>query len=257
MFTKLHPAAQDGFSQSAELYQKSRPSYPQALTSWLSHDLQLDQNSHVIDLGAGTGKFIPYLQHVTQNIHAIEPISEMLDQLRLLYPKVACIQSDSKHLPLAAQSIDAVLCAQSFHWFSDQDSIREIHQVLKPCGHLGLIWNQRDTSFEWIKAIANFLIPLEGDTPRFHHGTWQTNLEDSDLFHLKSKQSFKFEHTGTVEQVVVQRILSTSFIAASSAEHKEYVRQEVLKIVQHHLNKTIYDTVSFPYLTHAYHYQKN
>lgn len=256
MSTTLHPSAQNGFSQHAELYQKSRPSYPPEIIDWLRHDLGLNAASEVIDLGAGTGKFIPYLKQITSRIQAIEPISEMLEQLKIVYPNIHCIQTDSHNLKLPLNSIDAILCAQSFHWFADQASVKEIHQVLKPHASLGLIWNQRDTRFPWIKALAEFLIPLEGDTPRYHHGTWQTIFENSNLFRFESEHTFSFQHTGTVEQVVVQRILSTSFVAASSIEKKEYIRYEVLKIVKDHLQKDLHDIVNFPYITHAYHYRK-
>ena len=252
----LHPAAQNGFSQTAELYQNSRPSYPDEIVTWLSDHLNLNATSEVVDLGAGTGKFIPYLQQVTPNIQAIEPISEMLEQLKILYPNVHCIQTQSDNLKLAAESIDSVLCAQSFHWFADHASLKEIHHVLKTHGSLGLIWNQRDRTVPWVDAIANFLIPLEGDTPRYHHGTWQKILAESNLFKFESESTYSFNHTGTVEQVVIQRILSTSFVAASSLEKKEYIRHEILKIIHQHLNKDLHDSISFPYVTHAYHYKK-
>ena len=206
----LHPSAQHGFSQNAELYQKARPSYPNQIISWLKQNLQLNQHSEVVDLGAGTGKFIPYLQQVTNNIQAVEPITEMLEQLKQLYPGIHCIQTDSKNLKLAASSIDAVLCAQSFHWFADHDSLKEIHHVLKSKGHPGLIWNQRDTSHPWVKEVAEFIMPFEGDTPRYHHGTWQRILEESSQFKLESEQTYAFHHRGTVEQVIIQRIMSTS-----------------------------------------------
>ena len=40
----------------------------------MQDQLQLDEKSQVIDLGSGTGKFLPYLQQITKHITAIEPI---------------------------------------------------------------------------------------------------------------------------------------------------------------------------------------
>lgn len=256
MSLHIHHAAQQGFSQAAELYQKARPSYPAEITSWLQQSLHLNQHSKVIDLGAGTGKFIPYLQQITPHIQAIEPIPEMLEQLRLQYPDIACIQADSKKLKVPHASIDAVLCAQSFHWFADQASLKAIYQVLKPQAQLGLIWNQRDTSVAWVKEIADFLLPFEGDTPRYHRGTWREIFINSTLFQFISTTQYHFQHTGTVENVIIQRLLSTSFIAAANKAQKEYIRAEILNIVKKHLKKDLEDNVSFPYVTHAYHYQK-
>ena len=43
-------------------------------------------------------------------------------------------------------SVDAVIIAQGFHWFSDLESLKEIYRILKPEGKLGLIWNFDYTS---------------------------------------------------------------------------------------------------------------
>ena len=79
----LHPAAQHGFSAAAELYQQVRPSYPQEIHAWLTEQLHLNTDSHVIDLASGTGKFLPYLIPHSGQLTAIEPVTEMLAQLKL------------------------------------------------------------------------------------------------------------------------------------------------------------------------------
>ena len=256
MSTILHPSAQIGFSTTADLYQKARPSYPDDIVNWLRDTLKLVTTSHVVDLGAGTGKFIPYIKQISQHITAVEPIAEMLEQLQQQHPDVKAVQTDSQNLTLAQESVDAIICAQSFHWFSDEASLNEMYYILKPHAHLGLIWNQRDTSVSWVKKIADLLATYEGDTPRFHQGTWCEVFEDSRLFELESKHLLPFLHSGTVEKVVVQRLLSTSFIAALSPKRKDAFRQKILDIIQAELGKGAEDLIDFPYLTHAYHYQK-
>ena len=96
----LHPAAQKGFSSAAELYQQARPDYPQDIVSWLKNELNLDQDSIVVDLGSGTGKFLPYLKQITPHIIAVEPVSEMLEQLKIVHPDVQTIQANSDEIPL-------------------------------------------------------------------------------------------------------------------------------------------------------------
>ncbi|KAA8733832.1 methyltransferase domain-containing protein [Acinetobacter qingfengensis] len=257
MSSVLHPAAQQGFSLGAELYQQARPAYPEDLIDWLTHQLHISKKSKVIDLGAGTGKFLPYLKQVSDQVFAIEPIDELLAQLKLAHPDVYTIQTDSKNLTLPSNSIDAICCAQSFHWFANAESLYEIYHVLKPQAALGLIWNQRDTAVDWVQAIADLLTPLEQDTPRFHNGHWQKIFEqEKSLFQLKSLKKFHLEHQGSVEQVVVNRILSTSFISAASDAEKLYIRQQLLEIIQKYCNKTAEDEITFPYVTYAYHYEK-
>lgn len=33
------------------------------------------------------------------------------------------------------------MLTQAFHWFANDETLRELHRILKPHGALGLIWN--------------------------------------------------------------------------------------------------------------------
>jgi ubiquinone/menaquinone biosynthesis C-methylase UbiE len=49
--------------------------------------------------------------------------------------RVTWVQTDVAHLPIADQSFDYVICANSFHYFqSPSQALREIHRVLRPHG---------------------------------------------------------------------------------------------------------------------------
>jgi ubiquinone/menaquinone biosynthesis C-methylase UbiE len=256
MTQSLHPAAQKGFSSAAELYQQVRPGYPQDIVSWLKDQLHLNENSSVVDLGAGTGKFLSSLQQITTQITAVEPVAEMLTQLKQAFPDVNTLQAFSNDLPLASGTIDAVVCAQSFHWFASMDTLTEIHRILKPEGQLGLIWNQRDTRVDWVQALAELIAPMEQDTPRFHSGLWQNVFSDQTLFHAEPLHQFEHHQTGTVEQVVSKRLLSTSFIAAMPQEQQSQLKAQFEDIVFQHCGKRPQDEISFPYVTYAYNFTK-
>ena len=256
MTQSLHPMAQQGFSSAAALYQHVRPSYPQDLVNWLRNRLQLCETSHVIDLGSGTGKFLPYLQQVTSHIIAVEPIKEMLAQLNAAYPDIQTLQASSDHLPIPTNSIDAVICAQSFHWFANFETLQQIHQVLKPSAHLALIWNQRDIQVNWVKALADVLKPLEMNTPRYHSNEWKNVFEHQSLFSLEHSQTFQQQHVGTVENVVSKRLLSTSFIAAMPEQQQQQLKKQFEDIVLKYTGKHPQDEIAFPYITYAYDFRK-
>ncbi|MFT4020332.1 MAG: class I SAM-dependent methyltransferase [Acinetobacter sp.] len=250
--TTIHPTAQQGFSSGAELYQQTRPSYPQEVISWLRNGLNLNHHSSVVDLAAGTGKFTHYIKQVTQHITAIEPVDAMRAQFQHVHPELSIEQGLSHHLPLPDHTVDAVLCAQAFHWFADRASLQEIHRVLKPQGHFGLVWNQRDTSVAWVQAIADILLPLEQHTPRFHSGEWKHAFEQQSWFKLDTEQHFIHQHIGTVEQVVSKRLLSTSFIAMMPDHQQQQLKQQFEQVVFDYLGKSPQDEIAFPYLTYAY-----
>ncbi len=42
---------------------------------------------------------------------------------------------------------------QAFHWFANEDSLREIHRVLKPTGGFIMFANREDDRDPWARAI--------------------------------------------------------------------------------------------------------
>ena len=256
MTQSLHPAAQQGFSQAAELYQQVRPDYPPQVVNWLKDDLKLQPSSNVVDLGAGTGKFLPYLQQLGVQLTAVEPVAKMLAQLQQQYPQVRALAGSSQQIPLPGGSQDAIVCAQAFHWFADIGSLNEIYQVLKPQGYLGLVWNQRDVEVDWVKALAEQIAPLEGHTPRYHSGQWKAVFEHQFLFQLEKVRVFSQLHRGSVEQVVSRRLLSTSFIAALPEAQQQQLKAQFEATVYQYTGKQPHDDIAFPYITYAYSFRK-
>ena len=75
-----------------------------------------------------------------------QSVREMLDNLRVSAPSATALPGDAESIPMADETCDAIVCAQSFHWFANRAALAEIRRVLKPGGTLGLIWNIRDQS---------------------------------------------------------------------------------------------------------------
>lgn len=251
----VHPSAATGFGQHADLYHAARPDYPLALAEWIREQLQLDSSSQVMDLGAGTGKFIPILLQLAPHVTAVEPVAAMLEQLRARFAEVTTLQACSQHLPVPSNQLDAVFCAQSFHWFADALSVAEMARVLRTDGHLVLIWNQRDVTVDWVKALDDLINELEGDTPRYHRGVWQQVLQGS-AFVLHHHHQISHPHCGTVQQVVIDRCLSTSFIAALADSRRQALAHLLADLVFQYTGLTAADPIAMPYVTHVYHYQK-
>lgn len=256
MTQSLHPAAEKGFGSAAALYQQVRPDYPAEISAWLRQQLNLSAEDALLDLGAGTGKFLPYLQAISPRLTAVDPVPAMLEQLRQAHPGVQAIQASSHAIPLPDQSVRAVFCAQSFHWFATPETLAEISRILQPNGDLVLIWNQRDINTDWVKALADLLLPLEGDTPRYHSGLWRKAFEQQPWFHLEQEATFRQLHHGTVEQVVSKRLLSTSFVAAMPEQQQLQLKQQFEQTVFELTGKLAQDEIDFPYTTHVYVFKK-
>jgi len=56
--------------------------------------------------------------------------------------------------------VDAVIAAQSFHWFANRVAVEEIHRVLSAGGSFGTFWSLEDTSVPWVKNLLGFMWPI-------------------------------------------------------------------------------------------------
>ncbi len=249
--TGVHTSAQQGFSTQAVTYAQGRPDYPRQLTGWLADALQISAQSTVIDLGAGTGKFTRLLSSLAPTLIAVEPVAAMGAQLAKLLPDVRLVDGTAESIPLATASADALVCAQAFHWFSTRAALAEIHRVLKPDGRLGLVWNVRDESVDWVAAITEIITPYEGDTPRFHTGRWREAFT-GEFFSDPEMICFPYSHVGSPQEVIMDRFLSVSFIAALPAAQKARVTEQLRTLIDTHPALKGRDTVAFPYQTQAY-----
>ncbi|ASV38458.1 SAM-dependent methyltransferase [Pseudomonas sp. NS1(2017)] len=249
--TGVHTSAQQGFSTQAVTYAQGRPDYPRQLTGWLADTLHIDAQSSVIDLGAGTGKFTRLLSTLAPTLIAVEPVAAMGAQLTKLLPDVRLVNGTAQSIPLPAASADAVVCAQAFHWFSTEAALAEIHRVLKPDGRLGLVWNVRDESVDWVAAITDIITPYEGDTPRFHTGRWREAFT-GEYFSEPEMTCFPYSHVGSPQEVIMDRFLSVSFIAALPEASKAVVTAQLQALIDTHPALKGRDTVAFPYQTQAY-----
>jgi SAM-dependent methyltransferase len=247
----VHRSAAQGFAAAAEAYERGRPSYPPALLPWLTGALGLQAGATCVDLGAGTGKFTRLLLASGAEVIAVEPVAEMRDQLAAGLPGVRALEGTAQALPLADASVHAVVCAQAFHWFASAPALAEIHRVLEPGGRLGLVWNVRDESVDWIAAMTAILAPHEGDTPRFHTGRWRQAFTGG-LFTELEEACFPYEHVGPPREVIVDRTLSVSFIANLPAAERKQVEDQLLALIASHPGLRDRETVAVPYLTRAY-----
>ena len=249
--TEIHTAAQRGYSLVAQTYTQGRPEYPTDILPWLKGNLGVAAGKLVVDLGAGTGKFTKLLVQTGADIIAVEPVEEMRLQLETTLPEVRLLPGCAEAIPLDTCSVDALVCAQAFHWFASETALREIHRVLKPSGKLGLIWNVRDESVDWVSAITKIITPYEGDAPRFYKGDWRKPF-DSRYFTAPEKTSFEYQHVGVAQQVIFDRLLSVSFIAALPEGEKLKVAEQLHALIASHPVLRQKREIAFPYRTEAY-----
>lgn len=135
------------FGAAADVYDRSRPSYPVEAVRWALPE----ESKRVLDLGAGTGKLTSVLLDLGLDVVAVEPS----EQMRARIPaRAEVLEGTAEAIPLPDGSVDAVLVGQAFHWFDPEPALAEMARVLRPGGTVGLLWNVMDDSTAWVKEVT-------------------------------------------------------------------------------------------------------
>ena len=247
----VHRAAVQGYTANADSYVLGRPDYPPALAGWLTDTLGLKPGASVVDLGAGTGKFTPRLLQTGARVIAVEPVDSMRVRLAAALPDIEALAGTAQSMPLGNASVDAVVCAQSFHWFASRAALDEIHRVLKPGGRLGLVWNLRDARVPWVAKLDAIVNRYEGDAPRYYTGAWR-NAFPHEGFGPLVDTHFSLGHTGSPEDVIVHRVRSTSFIASLPEAARAEIDAAVRKLIESQPELSGKHEVTVPYETAAF-----
>ena len=91
----------------------------------------------VVDLGAGTGALTRLLVDRADDVVAVEPDDRMRDVLAAEVPGARALAGTGEAVPLADDSVDAVIASTSWHWMDPGPTLAEMARILVPGGHWG------------------------------------------------------------------------------------------------------------------------
>jgi len=224
------------FAEVADEYERARPGYPEDAVRWLTGAAPAD----VIDLGAGTGKLTRSLTALGHRVTAVELLPEMLARLQAVVPDVTAVEGAAEAMPLPDASADVVVCAQAFHWFDKTRALPEIARVLRPGGHVALVWNVRDDREPWVAALSAVIGSeniTEADSVEL--------LRQSPLF--DEPEQACFAHVQHLDRRLLHDlVLSRSYCAARTPEERAPVLAAVDRLFDEHAGE---GTIELPYRT--------
>lgn len=249
---RVHHAAGVGYQRAAGVYERSRPSYPLAALAALADALPLEAGRTVVDLGAGTGKFTRLLALTGAEVLAVEPVAEMRERLAELLPGVRVTAGTAEDTGLPGGCADAVVAAQSWHWFDAGEALAEAERLLRPGGALALVWNTYDTSVPWVRDFQDIYFRLAPrDLPSPLDDGWRKEFARRPGWGAIEERHWPNPHSTTVADVV-ERMMSSSHIAVLSEDARVRVRSEVESVLGAHGATSGGGAIELPYTTDVY-----
>ena len=129
------------FNKVAELYDRARAGYPQALYDDLMEFANLSAGDSVLEVGCGAGKATEALARRGLNVVALDPGPDMIAAAwRRLGPtkSVRFVQTTFEVWPIEAGAFRLVAAAQSWHWVDPNVRFRKASEALAPDGTLAV-----------------------------------------------------------------------------------------------------------------------
>jgi SAM-dependent methyltransferase len=139
----------ESFGSDADRYDRSRPSYPQALVDRI---VAASPGPGVLDVGCGTGIVARLLQAAGCQVLGVDADARMagLARQRGLEAEVARFEDWDP----AGRAFDAVVCGQAWHWIDPVAGAAKAAQALRPGGLFAVFWNAMEPPPDLAEAFA-------------------------------------------------------------------------------------------------------
>lgn len=241
------------FDGKGNVYSSSRPRYPDDLFEYLKEHKIITDESMVADVGSGTGIFSVQLASVVKTVWAVEPNDSMRAAAHVNFKNcsnIISVNAAAENTMLANRSVDCVTAAQAFHWFDRNAFKTECSRILRPSGHVVLVWNHRNEESEIVKRNAEINFKYCTGYNGYSAGV---NVADSQQFSgfFEGKYDVKlFENVMFYDRdTFIRRNLSSSYAPKEGdAGFENYVLELAELFAELSDNKA----VMYPYITYCY-----
>jgi SAM-dependent methyltransferase len=155
----------ESFGADPERYDRTRPSYPDAVVKRILDDAP---GSDVLDAGIGTGIAARLFRSAGCRVVGVEVDERMAEFARRSGFEVEVAQFEEWEP--AGRTFDAVISGQTWHWIDPSVGTRKAAEVLRPHGLLAIFWNVFQPPPGLARAFSAVYSRVLPDSP-FSRGT--------------------------------------------------------------------------------------
>ncbi len=240
------------FSNRVDDYVKYRPSYPAEILTILRDQFGFSAESRVADIGSGTGLLTQLFLDHGNPVWAVEPNDPMRHSAETLlhdYPHLASVAASAEATTLPDACIDWIAAGQAFHWFEPEATAREWQRILRPNGHVVLVWNtwEQENPTPFMQAYSTL---IQRHALDFATASRTKKQDDVSQFFDGEPDAFTLPnpHRYTWDQVL-GRVRSSSYMPTPDQPSYAPMLADLRALFDQFAEN---DTISFDYETKLY-----
>lgn len=247
------------FELVADLYNETRPGYPDELAEDIIRLSALPPDGQVLEVGCGAGNAtLPFAQRGYRllGIELGERLAQYARQRCAAFPKAVIVQSAFEDYELTPHSFDLAISAEAFHWVRPEIGYPKLMNALKETGSIVLFWQVAvDPQTDWSRAIDDI---FRRRAPQFespHHSfslEWLVNLMRGNLREycgLEEVTVKTYDCSETLSAEAFVKLMRTnSSLRGMDDEVREAIHAEVRAVIN-----GFGDSVDNPYQVALFH----
>ncbi len=227
----LHPLV-DGFADAAG-YDLGRPRYGAEVVDAIVGALGTAAGAPVLELGAGTGQLSVALVDAGFDLRAVEPLAQTRELLVRAIGAQRVHEGVAEEIPLADRSVDAVLAADSFHWFDHRRALPEILRVLRPRGGVAILRSLPRFQAPWGHDLGLLLAGVRPAHPAHDGDGAAAELSEERGFEAVQEMTLTSSQPSDRERLLAY-VASISWIGALGEPAREQLLARARAILERH-----------------------
>ncbi|CAN5339745.1 class I SAM-dependent methyltransferase [soil metagenome] len=237
------------FTNRVENYVKYRPDYPREVIGLLRRECGLNKDTVIADVGCGTGISTRMFLENGNRVFGVEPNKAMRDEAieqLAVFPWFLPIDGTAEKTTLPESSVDLVVAAQAFHWFDPEKAGAEFLRLLRPGGHIVLMWNERRLdATPFLVEYEAFLLKYARDYEQVRHD--KVDRSTLDAFFPRDHRKATYDNFQDLDfEGIKGRMLSSSYMPSEDDEQIGSILDELRILFANHAEngriKVFYDT---------------
>jgi SAM-dependent methyltransferase len=218
---------ENNFGHMHAEYSAARRGYPSEVYEYLS-EIVNKANPQTLDIGCGTGISTRELQQYNFEVRGADKDALMVESAKKQSPEIEYIIATADKLSFVSDHFDLVTAFTAFHWFNNEESLKEIKRVLKPGGiFFAALKGNRDTEETKVfrRGYMTILKKYAGENFDSTKDHFRTNIMKGLFTDIREK-SFYIDERYTVEESLTL-IRSLSLWNLVSEENKPRMLDEL------------------------------